>query len=298
MTSARSTLDDAVVERLLTGRTVDGRPELGPMTAFVGALGGLQGDPPAPRGRLAELLAGGFDPAEAPAVADDVPVWAPPAPGRRRLLQRPARLAGLSLAAKVLLGGGVAAAGVTSAAGAGVLPAPVQNGVRAVVEAVTPFQVPRAPATGTDADQDRPAGPPETGRPSAPVGPVGPPSPLPAAPAEPPGAPERTARPEQAEPGQAKVPEQPGRPTDAPGRTARPEQAPSAPPRTRPDPPRAADPEPPGRETPGPAREQAPGRQQAPGQSQARPPASQEPAEPAPANRDDRPPSRPAAPQG
>lgn len=256
MTNSGSTLDDAAVERLLTGRTLDGRPELEPVTMLVRALGGLAADLPAPRGDLAALLAAGFDPADAPAAADDVPVWAPSSPTGSRVLRHPVtRLAGLSLAAKVLLGSGVAAAGVTSAAGAGVLPDPVQNSVSAVVEAVTPFEVPRSAPVDAGSPRSEPGtGPTETSRPSVPAGP---PSSLPAAPVQAPGAPDRTAPAEQA-------PEQAGRPTSVPGRTARPEQAPPAPARSEPAPSRAADPAPPTQQSPGSGREQAPGQQQAP----------------------------------
>lgn len=154
MTGA-SSLDDRAADRLLRGRAVDGHPEL---ASFVTGLTGLTTPPPEPRGELVALLAVGFDPTAA-AAGSPVPAW-PPA--RRRSWRRPtARVARLSVAAKVLLGSVVALAGMTSAAGAGVLPTPVQNGFAEVVRTMTPFELPtpepQAPAGGTGGDDDGPA---------------------------------------------------------------------------------------------------------------------------------------------
>lgn len=200
MTSPRRALDDAAAERLLRGRSVDGRSDLDDLAALVGALGRLEDvTPPAPRGELAALLADGFDPEHPPVPAADVPVWHPASSGARSGVLRPAaRVAGLSLVAKVLLGSGVAVAGVTTAAGTGTLPDPVQDRVSEVVEAVTPFEVPRgtapaSPGTGTGSADD--AGPTEQPRerPSTPAA-VPPPAPQPPVRPEPPrqGPPETT----------------------------------------------------------------------------------------------------------
>ena len=57
--------------------------------------------------------------------------------------------AGLSLAAKIALGAGLAAAGATGAAAAGVLPGPVQHAAASIVRTVTPFEVPDDASTPT-----------------------------------------------------------------------------------------------------------------------------------------------------
>lgn len=143
------TPDDRTADRLLRGRAVDGHAEL---AAFVTGLSELRSDPPEPRGELALLLAHGLDPATTRPV--DVPAW--PAVPRRSWGRPAARVGRLSVAAKVLLGSVVAVAGMTSAAGAGMLPAPVQDGVAEVVRTITPFEIPSStstpPATTTDDD--------------------------------------------------------------------------------------------------------------------------------------------------
>lgn len=276
MTSYRGA-PDADLERVLAGRTVDGRPDLEPLTMLVRALASLDTEVPTPRGQLAALLADGFDPAGAPAAADDVPHVTAPVPARTRALRQPiARLAGLSLAAKVLLGGSVAAAaGVTSAAGAGVLPAPVQDGVGVVVEAVTPFEVPPGSPAGS---RPEPASRPSATTP--PSTPVGPPSTRPT-PTQRPDAPGLTVRP---------VPS--GPPSELPRRTARPEQAQPDPKRTkqapgRPGAPssRGVGPSLPTQQAPGRATEQSPtpraqGAEKAPGQLERQEPQAPSPAAP------------------
>lgn len=59
-----------------------------------------------------------------------------------------ARVAGMSLTAKVGAGAMVAVASVTTAGATGTLPAPVQNAVADAVHATTPFTFPRAPGGG------------------------------------------------------------------------------------------------------------------------------------------------------
>jgi hypothetical protein len=68
-----------------------------------------------------------------------------PSPGRKKMLVR--TLVG-TLTAKLALGVGVAAASMTAAGAAGVLPDPAQHAVAAVVGAATPFALPE-PSTAT-----------------------------------------------------------------------------------------------------------------------------------------------------
>lgn len=179
------------VDRLLAGRSVDGAAEL---AALVAGLRGLAEAPVEARGDLALLLSEGVDPASR-AGAADVPVW-PPAAARGGRLRHPAvRVAGLSVAAKVLLGSGVAVASVGTAAGFGALPAPVQGGLASVVSTLTPFELPRAgapdseapaPQDGTGMRPPAPAEGPVLPVPPADQPPVGPPvGPAPQAPAGP-----------------------------------------------------------------------------------------------------------------
>jgi hypothetical protein len=142
MTPALPPLDDTTVERLLRRAGVDAvdpADELAPVARFLAAVADLGDTRVVARGALAELLAGGFAPAHVPAQ--------PPRTGRLRALRGPvARLAGLSLVAQLLTGTGVAVASVTAAAGAGVLPASLQEPVGQVLNVVTPFHWPTVPA--------------------------------------------------------------------------------------------------------------------------------------------------------
>lgn len=232
-TSQGSTDDDAAAERLLRGRPVDGANDL---ATLVEQLRRLRSQPPAPNAALAVLLAKGFDPASTSAAAD-VPVW--PAVPRRGLLRHPAaRVAGLSLLAKIALGGGVAVAGVGSAAGAGVLPAVVQDRVAQVVGALTPFEVPSStgnrsadepgdPSDGRDvsersdtgdAGQDdtrRDAPAPGVVSPAPEQRPVTPSTPMAPAAPPPPAEPPASDLPDDApRPGTGAGPAQPGRPAE------------------------------------------------------------------------------------
>jgi hypothetical protein len=88
------------------------------------------------------IVAGGPAPEPRPglvAVMNQGAVQLQPSPGRKKMLVK-SMLGGL--AAKVALGVGVAAASVTAAGAAGVLPAPAQDVVASVVAATTPFQLP------------------------------------------------------------------------------------------------------------------------------------------------------------
>lgn len=147
MTPAPPPLDDATVERLLRRAGVDGAadpPEdLESVAFFLSAVAELGDIPVQPRGSLVDLLAGGFEP---------TPLAAPVVVRSRfaRLRGPVARIAGLSLVAQVLTGTGVAVASMTAAAGAGVLPASLQEPVGEVLNVVTPFRFPTAPATSTE----------------------------------------------------------------------------------------------------------------------------------------------------
>lgn len=242
-TPRRPALDDAAAERLLRGHALEGDESL---SALVGALHDAADAPVTPRGELAALLSEGFDPATISA-APDVPVWAPAA-GRRGLLRHPGvRLAGLSVAAKVLLGGGVAVAGVGTAAGLGTLPAPVQDRVAAVVGALTPFEVPSAPQADDAPRQEQPQAP-TSERPAVPAtpergttapDPVQRPAPADDAQAPAAGRPAPPAAPAPGTTGDAppKRPVEPGRRDEAPAPRAEPPQGPQQgpPPDTRPD---------------------------------------------------------------
>jgi hypothetical protein len=95
------------------------------------------------------ILAGGPAPEPGPGLVAvmrrGVSDPSPTSPGRRKMLVK--TLVG-SLAAKVALGLGVAAAGMTAAGAAGVLPDAAQHAVASVVGATTPFAVPD-PSTTT-----------------------------------------------------------------------------------------------------------------------------------------------------
>lgn len=139
-------LDDADVVGLLRGAAPAERPDLAGAAALVAALRDLPVDAPEPRGALAALLREGFDPATL-TPAGHVAVSPVTASGARRTA---VRLAGVSLAAKALLGTGVAFAGVAAAATGGVLPDAVSDRVTRIVELVTPGSTddrgPQAPA--------------------------------------------------------------------------------------------------------------------------------------------------------
>jgi hypothetical protein len=80
-----------------------------------------------------------------------VPIDSPDTTGRKKMLVK--TLLG-GLAAKVALGAGVAAASVTAAGAAGVLPEPAQHAVASVVAAATPFALPDPSDVTLQADDD------------------------------------------------------------------------------------------------------------------------------------------------
>ena len=162
--NAHGLLDDATAEAILAGRPVPD-PALGPVAGLVAEMRSLAGEPaPLPSAELAAILAGGPVGAQSEHTAAETDVCPPPAVriGRARRgrsgpkplsrLLRNAAAAGL--AARVALGTGVAAASMTGAAAAGVLPGPVQDAVADVVKTVTPFEFPRH----TDSRPEPPAG--------------------------------------------------------------------------------------------------------------------------------------------
>lgn len=145
----RGHIDDTAIEDLFTGNGAG--EELASLVVVAEELRGMaRGSVPTPSAQLAAMLAQGFstEKGDAPATAGSnvygpataqaagLPKW------RTRRMAVAEFLTGLSLAAKVALGAGVAAASVTAAGAANVLPAPAQNVVASTVEAVTPFSFP------------------------------------------------------------------------------------------------------------------------------------------------------------
>jgi hypothetical protein len=157
-------LDDDTIEALLAGDDVPTSAQH--LAVFVGDVR-TAGERAAPRPshRLADLLAG-HDVEPLPSLAADPtepiatlpgPRHARPShrPGRRRSLA--ARVAGASLVAKIGLGATVAAAGVLGAGALDVVPGAPGDGLRKVVEAVTPLHsddsdAPRRGAGGRDGE--------------------------------------------------------------------------------------------------------------------------------------------------
>lgn len=146
-------LDDATAAAILAGRSVRD-PALRPVAGLVAEMRSLaQEAAPAPSAQLAAILAGG--PVAAAREDSSAATAARPVSdvrGRRARLGRPGpsalsrlarNVAAAGLAARIALGAGVAAAGMTGAAAAGVLPGPVQDAVAGAMETVTPFEFPR-----------------------------------------------------------------------------------------------------------------------------------------------------------
>lgn len=139
-----SALDDAAAENLLAGRPVCD-DELMPVAALLSTVRfSAYEAPPAPSLALAAVLAG--EPVGATAVepvgatAVDPAPRTQPRPGALSRLLRNVAAAGL--VAKIAMGAGVAAASMTGAAAAGVLPDSVQDAVAGAVRAMTPFEFP------------------------------------------------------------------------------------------------------------------------------------------------------------
>ncbi len=139
--------DEQTLESILAGRSPSGRPELDELASFVNEVRSVASAPPPKVGaQLAAVLAGGLstDKGDLSATAaSNVTGPAPQAAGlpkrRKSMLETIFAKAVLAKAAVVL--GGLTIA-TTGAAAADLLPGPAQNGVAAVVEAVSPLNVP------------------------------------------------------------------------------------------------------------------------------------------------------------
>jgi hypothetical protein len=146
-------------ELLVTGQRVPGDDEL---AAFVAALRRVVDAPaPTPTLALSAVLRDGLAPASSRTLANAGEHWSL-RPGARRLARY---VAGLSLAAKIILGAGVAVAAVTGAAGIDAVPAVVRVPASAIVSAVVDLfttgpTTPVRPAPGEGG-----AGTPSTGTP-------------------------------------------------------------------------------------------------------------------------------------
>lgn len=182
-------LADTEADRLLAGRPLEGRPDLDALAELLDRTRTLSRSSVEPSPALAALLRDGLDPAATGRPVVDVPVFGAGTASRAVGWRRAGRLAGLTVAAKVALGSGVALAGVASAGAAGVLPGAVQDRVDSVVRSVNPFD--QAPAQVTPVD--RPEVVPVV--PSAPASPSGPPSPAATRPTPAPAATTGTDRP-------------------------------------------------------------------------------------------------------
>jgi hypothetical protein len=117
-------------ELLVTGQPVPGNDEL---AAFVAALRRVADAPaPTPTPALSAVLRDGLAPASSRTLVDAGEHWS-----LRPRVRRLARyVAGLSLAAKIVLGAGVAVAAVTGAAGIDAVPAVVRVPASMIVSAV------------------------------------------------------------------------------------------------------------------------------------------------------------------
>ncbi|TQN35674.1 hypothetical protein FHU33_4902 [Blastococcus colisei] len=174
-----SQLDDAF-EAYLAGRLVPA--EAAPLALFADSVREMSARPGRPSAGLAELLVtglltGSVDGSTEPApTARGAAATALPGRSRRRsrmftvLAAGLAKFASAGAVAHATAGVGVALAGVTSAGAAGVLPAPIQDGVATTIEAVTPFELPDS--ADDRASLPEQAGVPETGAPDELPGPA------------------------------------------------------------------------------------------------------------------------------
>ena len=134
------------------------------MTSFSDSGGDMRDeqplDDPLLTDLLSELKSWGTGPAPVPTAAlasllDGADHLEPvPAPVSRRKKLLVPKLAALGMAARVALGVGVATAAVTTAGMAGALPGPAQDTVAAVVNAVSPLDLPRSAGDVGDATTD------------------------------------------------------------------------------------------------------------------------------------------------
>lgn len=147
----RNRLDARTADGLLSGRVPPGCQDLADVARFVEVLRATASAPPRPNVELAVVLAEGLS-----ADTGDLPVTVGsnlygPAPQvavlpkrrMRKMLQVAlAKLAGLGLVAKAGAASAAVVVATTGAGAAGVLPAPVQDGVADAVGTVTPFEFP------------------------------------------------------------------------------------------------------------------------------------------------------------
>ena len=140
---AQRELDDATVEAVLGGEPVSA--ELEPLTAALGALRALPGQPVRPSEELAARMATG-----------DFASAAAPRPSRRSAGRHVARrrLAAMPLRAKVAASGVLALGGLASATVAGALPDQAEHGVQSVIEIMTPFEFADSNDFGREVSED------------------------------------------------------------------------------------------------------------------------------------------------
>jgi hypothetical protein len=122
--------DDAAFDRLLSGQS---GTEMSDLASFVEDARTAAEAVPTISPALAAALATGILPVPAPVPQS---LW------RKSKMKIQGFLAGMSVAGKIALGVGVAAAATTGAGAAGVLPGPVQHAVASAVGTVTPFELP------------------------------------------------------------------------------------------------------------------------------------------------------------
>ena len=121
--------DDGEIDALLAG--ISREPATANLSSFVEDVRAATEAVPTPSPALAAAMAaGGISTVEPP-----VAKW------RKLRMKIQGFLAGLSIAGKLALGAGVAAAATTGAGAAGVLPEPVQHAMAKAVDAVTPFHL-------------------------------------------------------------------------------------------------------------------------------------------------------------
>lgn len=156
----RPPLDDTMAEDLIAGRTAADTGDLALVSAFLHDLRALgQGRPSPPSAALARMLAGdpesGTDGFRRPLNGDDRGLSTPPGASKGHRRPPPAQVGATGRArpsarvvGRAALIALAATAGVSGAAAARLLPAPVQDAVARAIEAITPFQV--SASTGDD----------------------------------------------------------------------------------------------------------------------------------------------------
>ena len=123
--------DDGAIDAFLAGTSRDEASAA--VSSFVSDVRAASEAVPTPSPALAAAIAAGGISSE---------VVTPIAPWRKLNMKIKGFLAGLSVAGKLALGVGVAAAATTGAGAAGVLPGPVQHALAKAVDAVSPFSLP------------------------------------------------------------------------------------------------------------------------------------------------------------